>query len=155
MQKIPLFVHENRSKHILRWRIAHEFFSCFDLVNGTTTIEYVKLILSSQNYTIKNGMPRVLLETALTATNELTRKWSTRFLEVLLVFDVIDDFGDFGVRLLLQQCADPSAKVVRHAVRILTRWLPVCKFLREKAKRRSQVALQFEVGANCETIGEK
>ncbi|KAI6217533.1 Rict-1 [Aphelenchoides besseyi] len=109
---------------------------CLDLItqSSASSIEYIKLVISSLNY---NGpeITRIILETALTATDESGRKWTTRFMEVLLLLDVIPDFEDYGMRLLFQQLADPSAKIIRSAVEILSRWLPKYPNCRRQLKK--------------------
>ncbi|CAB3405410.1 unnamed protein product [Caenorhabditis bovis] len=91
------------------------------MTNSTPT-EYVKLIVSCLDYT-SDGMTRIILRGALTATNEESRKWTTRFLSVLASLD-LTRFADWGIRMMLGQLGDESPKVVRHAVRLLNRWLP-------------------------------
>jgi hypothetical protein len=54
-----------------------------------------------------------------------TAKLNYEFSEVLLVLQILPDFEEFGMRLLFQQLADPSGKIIRNAVRILNKWLPV------------------------------
>ncbi|VDM07049.1 unnamed protein product [Wuchereria bancrofti] len=51
------------------------------------------------------------------------RKWATQFLSILASHN-ISDFSVWGIKLLLGQLADPSGKVVRHALRLLHRWIP-------------------------------
>jgi hypothetical protein len=95
-----------------------------DLLTSTTSIEYVKLIVSSLNYTQKGSFSRGIFETALTSTDEISRKWCTRFLGVLAGIRTIPDFGEWGMKLLIGQLGDRCVKVVRHAVRLLHFWLP-------------------------------
>ncbi|KAE9550565.1 hypothetical protein FO519_006223 [Halicephalobus sp. NKZ332] len=94
-----------------------------DLLLSNTSIEYIKLIVSSLNYS-KPGFSRLILETALTATDDQSRKWCTRFLGVLAGSNVVPDFGQYGMKLLISQLGDSNIKVVRHAVRLLHVWLP-------------------------------
>ncbi|VDK42170.1 unnamed protein product [Anisakis simplex] len=89
----------------------------------TASVEYVKLIVSCLDYSVGNSLARVVLQKALTSTNEAARKWSTRFLGVLASHELLN-FEDWGMSLLLAQLSDPSPKVVRHAVRLLHRWMP-------------------------------
>ncbi|GMT14293.1 hypothetical protein PFISCL1PPCAC_5590 [Pristionchus fissidentatus] len=94
-----------------------------DLMCDSTLEEHVKLIVCSVDYS-KTGISRVILNKALTATNEQSRLWCTRFLEVLASLD-LPDFNDWGVRMMMAQIGDESVKVVRHAVRLLHTWLPL------------------------------
>lgn len=101
-------------------------------------MEYVKLIVTCLDYS-RPGMARGILETVLTASGEVvrrtlqfvirtiqsSRRWTTRFLEVLAFCEALPDFGDFGMSLLFRQLSDPSPKVVRHAVRLVTSLIPV------------------------------
>lgn len=43
-----------------------------DLLTSTTSVEYVKLIVSCLDYSADDGLTRVVLQTALTSTNEVT-----------------------------------------------------------------------------------
>uniref|UniRef100_A0A915PPK8 Rapamycin-insensitive companion of mTOR domain-containing protein n=1 Tax=Setaria digitata TaxID=48799 RepID=A0A915PPK8_9BILA len=94
-----------------------------DLVKNTTNVEYVKLIVSCLDYRSEDSFSRFVLETALSSASEAGRKWATRFLSILAVYNN-SDFSVWGIKLLLRQLEDPSAKVVRHAVRLLHRWIP-------------------------------
>uniref|UniRef100_A0A915ATS6 Condensin complex subunit 1 C-terminal domain-containing protein n=2 Tax=Parascaris TaxID=6254 RepID=A0A915ATS6_PARUN len=94
-----------------------------DLLTSTTSVEYVKLIVSCLDYSADDGLTRVVLQTALTSTNEAGRKWSTRFLGVIAGHE-LQGFAEWGMSLLLAQLSDHSAKVVRHAIRLLHRWIP-------------------------------
>ncbi|GMS83607.1 hypothetical protein PENTCL1PPCAC_5782, partial [Pristionchus entomophagus] len=94
-----------------------------DLMTESTLAEHVKLIVCSIDYS-RGGMSRVILNKALTATNEQSRVWCTRFLEVLASID-LPEFADWGVRMMISQIGDSSVKVVRHAVRLLHTWLPL------------------------------
>uniref|UniRef100_A0A914Z8M0 Rapamycin-insensitive companion of mTOR domain-containing protein n=1 Tax=Panagrolaimus superbus TaxID=310955 RepID=A0A914Z8M0_9BILA len=100
-----------------------------DLLTSTTSIEYVKLIVSSLNYAQRGSFSRGIFETALTSTDEVSRKWCTRFLGVLAGTRTIPDFGEWGMKLLIGQLGDRCGKVVRHAVRLLHFWLPVKKIV--------------------------
>ncbi|EJD75850.1 hypothetical protein LOAG_17064 [Loa loa] len=51
------------------------------------------------------------------------RKWTTQFLSILVSHNT-SDFSVWVIKLLLGQLADSSAKVVRHALRLLHRWIP-------------------------------
>uniref|UniRef100_A0A1I8EZH9 RICTOR_V domain-containing protein n=1 Tax=Wuchereria bancrofti TaxID=6293 RepID=A0A1I8EZH9_WUCBA len=68
-----------------------------NLIKDTTNVEYVKLIVSCLDYGSEDSFNRFILHTALTI---------------------------WGIKLLLGQLADPSGKVVRHALRLLHRWIP-------------------------------
>uniref|UniRef100_A0A8R1U555 Rict-1 n=1 Tax=Pristionchus pacificus TaxID=54126 RepID=A0A8R1U555_PRIPA len=94
-----------------------------DLMADSTLAEHVKLIVCSIDYS-KGGLARIILNKALTATNEQSRVWCTRFLEVLASLD-LPQFADWGVRMMIGQIGDASVKVVRHAVRLLHTWLPL------------------------------
>ncbi|GMR35924.1 hypothetical protein PMAYCL1PPCAC_06119 [Pristionchus mayeri] len=94
-----------------------------DLMVESTLAEHVKLIVCSIDY-LRTGLARVILNKALTATNEQSRVWCTRFLEVLASLD-LPEFADWGVRMMIGQIGDASVKVVRHAVRLLHTWLPL------------------------------
>ncbi|KAK0428827.1 hypothetical protein QR680_011032 [Steinernema hermaphroditum] len=94
-----------------------------DYMVPATPVEYVKLIVSCLDYTNPVGLPRLILETAMTATCEKARKWVTRFLGASPAFRT-EAFSEFISRLLLKQLGDSSIKVVRHVVRILHSWLP-------------------------------
>lgn len=94
-----------------------------DIVATTTSVEYVKLIVSCLDYSADDSLSRVALQTAVTSSIESGRKWATRFLGVLAARDV-RGFSDWGMKLLLGQLADPSAKVIRHTVRLLHKWIP-------------------------------
>ena len=99
-------------------------FRFLDLLLSNTSIEYIKLIVSSLNYST-SGFSRTILETALTATDDQSRKWCTRFLGVLAGSNVMSGFGKYGMKLMISQLGDNNIKVVRHAVRLLHVWLPV------------------------------
>nr|CRZ24929.1 Bm3692 [Brugia malayi] len=94
-----------------------------DLIKDTTNVEYVKLIVSCLYYGSEDSFNRFILQTALTSANVAGRKWATQFLSILASHN-ISDFSVWGIKLLLGQLADPSAKVVRHALRLLHRWIP-------------------------------
>uniref|UniRef100_A0A0R3S5L2 RICTOR_V domain-containing protein n=1 Tax=Elaeophora elaphi TaxID=1147741 RepID=A0A0R3S5L2_9BILA len=94
-----------------------------NLVKDTRNVEYVKLIVSCLDYSSEDSFNRFILQTALTSADESGRKWATQFLTILLSHN-INDFSTWGIKLLLGQLADSSAKVVRHAFRLLHRWIP-------------------------------
>uniref|UniRef100_A0A1I7XBC6 RICTOR_V domain-containing protein n=1 Tax=Heterorhabditis bacteriophora TaxID=37862 RepID=A0A1I7XBC6_HETBA len=98
-------------------------FRFIDLMVPTTPVEYVKLVISCLDYACEQYLSRVILQKALTSTNEVSRRWSTRFLSVLASYR-LPDFSEWGIRLLLGQLGDESVKVIRHAIRILHIWLP-------------------------------
>uniref|UniRef100_A0A183EH31 RICTOR_V domain-containing protein n=1 Tax=Gongylonema pulchrum TaxID=637853 RepID=A0A183EH31_9BILA len=93
------------------------------LVKETSNVEYIKLIVSCLDYTADDSLARVILHTALTSSIEAGRKWATRFLGILASHEV-DHFVDWGMKLMIAQLADPSAKVIRHTLRLLHRWIP-------------------------------
>ncbi|VDN04638.1 unnamed protein product [Thelazia callipaeda] len=103
--------------------VKKQHFRFLDLVKDTTNVEYVKLIVACLDYSTNDCSSRVILQTALTSACEAGRKWSTRFLSILASHN-LDNFGEWGMELLFAQLADPSAKVVRHALRLLHRWIP-------------------------------
>ncbi|VDK81272.1 unnamed protein product [Litomosoides sigmodontis] len=94
-----------------------------NLVKNTRNVEYVKLIVSCLDYSSEDSFNRFILQTALTSASVAGRKWTTQFLTILLSHN-INDFSIWGIKLLLGQLADSSAKLVRHALRILHRWIP-------------------------------
>uniref|UniRef100_A0A0N5AJA8 RICTOR_V domain-containing protein n=1 Tax=Syphacia muris TaxID=451379 RepID=A0A0N5AJA8_9BILA len=95
-----------------------------DIITSTTSAEYVKLIISCLDYSSEASFARLIFTTAITSASEVGRKWSTRFFGVLAQKNP-SVFSKWGMDLLMGQLADPSAKVVRHALRLLTRWIPV------------------------------
>ncbi|VDM24072.1 unnamed protein product [Toxocara canis] len=111
-------------ENITLWISSERRVSWFiDLLTSTTSVDYVKLIVSCLDYSADDSLTRVALQTALTSTSEAGRKWSTRFLGVLASHE-LQGFAEWGMNMLLAQLADPSPKVVRHAVRLLHRWMP-------------------------------
>uniref|UniRef100_A0A914W0J1 Rapamycin-insensitive companion of mTOR domain-containing protein n=1 Tax=Plectus sambesii TaxID=2011161 RepID=A0A914W0J1_9BILA len=91
------------------------------MMNSETPDEYVKLIVSSLDYA-QAGLTRVVLQKALTATKEDSRRYSTEFLRVLAALKS-PGFHDWGMEMLLGQLADKSPKVVRSSINILNEWL--------------------------------
>ncbi|CAJ0567936.1 unnamed protein product, partial [Mesorhabditis spiculigera] len=89
-------------------------------MNERTGLDYIKAIIPCLDYTIdlKRSKARLVLQRALTATSEISRKWCTRFLLVLANIPEVD-FSSWGVKLMLAQLGDASPKVVRHAIRII------------------------------------
>lgn len=86
---------------------------------------YVKLILSSLDYTSGNKFSRSFLTYAMTETkDELSRIYATNFLRTLLRIG-ISDFSEWGVKLLLDALNDPSFPVSRAASEILLESLDV------------------------------
>ncbi|CAG9534707.1 unnamed protein product, partial [Cercopithifilaria johnstoni] len=98
-------------------------FRFANLVKNTKNVEYVKLIVSCLDYSSEDSFNRFILQTALTSANVSGRKWTTRFLTILLSHN-INDFSIWGIKLLLDQLADSSAKLVRHSLRLLHLWIP-------------------------------
>ncbi|VDO43804.1 unnamed protein product [Onchocerca flexuosa] len=98
-------------------------FRFVDLVKNTRNVEYIKLIVSCLDYSSEDSFNRFVLQTALTSASEAGRKWTTQFLSILASHN-ISDFSVWVIKLLLGQLADSSAKVVRHALRLLHRWIP-------------------------------
>ncbi|KAM3719454.1 Rapamycin-insensitive companion of mTOR [Dirofilaria immitis] len=81
------------------------------------------LIQHTPDYSSEDSFNRFVLQTALTCASEAGRKWATQFLSILASHN-INNFSTWGVKLLLGQLADSSTKVVRHALRLLHRWMP-------------------------------
>uniref|UniRef100_A0A0M3HPI4 RICTOR_V domain-containing protein n=1 Tax=Ascaris lumbricoides TaxID=6252 RepID=A0A0M3HPI4_ASCLU len=130
-----------------------------DLLTSTTSVEYVKLIVSCLDYSADDGLTRVVLQTALTSTNEAGRKWSTRFLGVIAGHE-LQGFAEWGMSLLLAQLSDHSAKVVRHAIRLLHRWMPfypesisLLKNVRLDALGDAGIMLKTHLFANEDYVG--
>ncbi|CAJ0923775.1 unnamed protein product, partial [Mesorhabditis belari] len=90
-----------------------------------TSLDYVKAIVSSLDYSLdqRQSRARLVLQRALTSTNEMARKWCTRFLAVLASLPNLS-FNNWGTKFLITQLGDPSAKVVRHAIRIILHHAP-------------------------------
>ncbi|CAI5441287.1 unnamed protein product [Caenorhabditis angaria] len=93
-----------------------------NMINGSTAPEHIKVIISSLDYSTE-GITRTILRKALTSSDEISRKWVTRYLSVLASVE-LPGFDDWGVQLMLRQLTDESPKVVRNALRLLNRWLP-------------------------------
>ncbi|VBB31327.1 unnamed protein product [Acanthocheilonema viteae] len=100
-----------------------DFSRFVNLVKDTKHVEYVKLIVSCLDYSSEDSFNRFILQTALTSASVDGRKWTTQFLNILLSHN-ISNFSIWGIKLLLRQLADSSAKLVRHALRLLHRWIP-------------------------------
>ncbi|ESO86448.1 hypothetical protein LOTGIDRAFT_129240 [Lottia gigantea] len=88
-----------------------------ELVSTTNQDIYIKLTLSSLNYG-RDGITRILLSKALTASNESARLYATKFLRVLLRTGV-NGFDVWGLQYLVTQMYDPSQVVAMSALHIL------------------------------------
>ncbi|XP_074640196.1 rapamycin-insensitive companion of mTOR-like isoform X2 [Tubulanus polymorphus] len=88
-----------------------------DLVTVTTHDIYIKLIISSLNYT-RQGLSRLILTQALTATSENARLYAAKFMRVLLRADV-PFISSWGMELLVTQLYDESSVVALEALSVI------------------------------------
>ncbi|CAH1775574.1 unnamed protein product [Owenia fusiformis] len=88
-----------------------------DLVTITTHDTYVKLIVSSLDYS-RDGITRIILSKALTATSENARLYTASFLRVLLRANV-PFLSSWGMELLVTQLYDQSKMVALEAISVL------------------------------------
>ncbi|GIX98311.1 rapamycin-insensitive companion of mTOR [Caerostris darwini] len=93
------------------------FQNLFHLVSITNQDIYIKLIVSSLDYT-KEGFSRAILTKVLTGTEELTRLYATNFLLVLLRAK-LPDYRKWAIEVLVYQLHDTSKLVSAAALDIL------------------------------------
>ncbi|XP_067137023.1 rapamycin-insensitive companion of mTOR isoform X2 [Centruroides vittatus] len=89
----------------------------YDLVGITSHDLYIKLVVSSLDYT-KDGFSRKILTKVLTSTNENARLYATNYLRVLMRARIID-FHKWAIELLITQLYDPCRAVSLAAADIL------------------------------------
>ncbi|CAG5123187.1 unnamed protein product [Candidula unifasciata] len=88
-----------------------------ELMSSSTSLLYVKLVISCLNYSL-DGSTRAVLSKALTATQDVCRLYATRLLRVLMRAGT-PGFSHWGVELLVTQLYDPEKSVSMSAIRIL------------------------------------
>ncbi|GFS75960.1 rapamycin-insensitive companion of mTOR [Trichonephila clavipes] len=93
------------------------FQSLFHLVSVTNQDIYIKLIVSSLDYT-KEGFSRAILTKVLTGTEEATRLYATNFLLILLRAK-LPDYRKWAIEVLVYQLHDSSKLVSAAALDIL------------------------------------
>ncbi|RWS26243.1 rapamycin-insensitive companion of mTOR-like isoform X1 [Leptotrombidium deliense] len=89
-----------------------------DLISLSSHEAYMKLIVSSLDYTKDGQFTRTLLAEVLTATSESARLYATNYLRVLLRAK-LKDFNKWALELLAQQLSDKSDAVVIAAAEII------------------------------------
>ncbi|GFQ72567.1 rapamycin-insensitive companion of mTOR [Trichonephila clavata] len=93
------------------------FQNLFHLVSVTNQDIYIKLIVSSLDYT-KEGFSRAILTKVLTGTEEATRLYATNFLLILLRAK-LPDYRKWAIEVLVYQLHDSSKLVSAAALDIL------------------------------------
>ncbi|BFY99539.1 hypothetical protein BsWGS_02579 [Bradybaena similaris] len=88
-----------------------------DLMSSSVNLLYVKMAISSLNYS-HDGSTRAVLSKALTATQDVCRLYATRLLRVLMRAGT-PGFCQWGVELLVTQLYDPDKSVSMSAIKIL------------------------------------
>lgn len=116
------FLFVGRMTSSLRGNKILEKFGIFqyllDLISLSTHDVYMKLIVSSLDYTKEGTFSRTLLTKVLTCPSEESRLYSTNYLRILLRAG-IQDFKKWAIELLVQQFYDKSPSVSLAAANIL------------------------------------
>ncbi|XP_013398176.1 rapamycin-insensitive companion of mTOR isoform X2 [Lingula anatina] len=115
------FLFIGRLSYTLRGEKALEktgILSCLlDLVTVTSHDVYIKLVVSSLDYS-RDGMARIILSKALTATSDNARYYTASFMRVLLRAK-IPFFSTWGTDMLVTQMYDQDKKVALEALSVL------------------------------------
>ena len=92
--------------------------SLLDIVTITSSDTIIKLIVSSLDY-VHDGMARLILSKALTATSESARLYTASFMRVLLRARV-RFLANWGMEMLVMQLYDQSKAVAMEALSVLS-----------------------------------
>ena len=106
----------NRGSKLLEKLGIYEYLS--KLISLCPHDVYVKLIISSLDYTKEGNFSRILLTRSLTCRSESCRVYATNFMRVLLRAGVTD-FKKWAIELLLHQVYDESSSVSLAALDII------------------------------------
>ena len=106
----------NRGSKLLEKLAIYEHLS--KLIQLCPHDVYMKLIISSLDYTKEGNFSRVLLNSCLTRTNESSQLYATNFMRVLLRAGV-PDFKKWAMEMLIHQMADPNHCISLAALNII------------------------------------
>lgn len=110
------FTHFTLGRKYLETTNIYEYL--LDLVSLATNDIYIKLIVSSLDYSQDNAFCRPMLSKVLTSSTDLSRLYATQFLRVLLRANV-SGFSDWGTQLLVVQLYDNCQSIALAALDIL------------------------------------
>ena len=99
-------------------RRVYFFCSLLDIVTISNHDTYIKVIVSSLDYTC-DGMTRIILSKALTATSEAARLYTASFMRVLLRARV-PFLSNWGMEMLVMQLYDQSKPVAMEALSVIS-----------------------------------
>lgn len=108
---------------------------------------YVKLIVSSLDYTGDNEFSRSVLTDALNSKTETSQIYATNFLRILVRLE-IDDFHQWGIQLLLNQLNSSINQVSKSASEILLESLEL-KYNLEKLIDLNPIELLWSRQKKC------
>ncbi|RWS04250.1 rapamycin-insensitive companion of mTOR-like isoform X1, partial [Dinothrombium tinctorium] len=106
----------NKGRKLLEKAGIYQYL--LDLISLSSHEAYMKLIVSSLDYTQEGHFTRTLLTKVLTATSESARLYATNYMGVLLRAGV-QDFRKWALELLAQQLCDKNPAVVIAAAEIM------------------------------------